>query len=239
MTPSDQPAPIAAWKDLCIDATDAHLIARFWGQLLGLEIDLHDDGDAALRGERPEQTIWINAVPEPRTVKQRVHIDLAVASNAPVLAAGATMVLPAEQSGFHWSVLADPEGGEVCTFVHDDQAADPPARIGELIVDTADAASAHAQAEWWAGVWGGTVVHDDRGFSWIEAIPGVPFDSVDFVPVPEPKTVKNRIHWDVTCDDVPALLERGATVLAEPTRATDWHVLADPDGNEFCAFAPR
>ncbi len=227
---------IARWKDLCIDASDAHRVARFWGELLGLEIDLHVDGDAALRGATPEETIWVNTVPEPRTVKQRVHLDLDVASVEPVLALGATMVLPASESGFHWSVLADPEGGELCTFERGEHQAPPSARLMEVIVDTADAESARAQAEWWVDVWGGKPVHDDRGFSWVESVPGMPFESMDFVPVPEPKTVKNRIHWDITCDDVPALVERGALTLAEPTKATPWHVLADPDGNEFCAF---
>jgi hypothetical protein len=227
---------MARWKDLCIDATDAHRVARFWGAVLGLEVDLHDDGDAALRGATPDETIWVNAVPEPRTVKQRVHLDLDVATVEPLLELGATMLVPASESGLRWSQLADPEGGEVCAFVREGQAPEPPGRVYELVVDTADAASARAQASWWTEVWGGTAVHDDRGFSWIEDVPGAPFSTIDFIPVPEPKTVKNRIHWDITCDDVPGLVARGATVLAEPTAETGWHVLADPDGNEFCAF---
>ena len=60
-----------------------------------------------------------------------------------------------------------------------------------------------------------------------------------FAPVPEPKTVKNRIHWDVETTDVQALLDRGATVLRGPDDDIDWHVLADPEGNEFCAMRPR
>ena len=227
---------IARWKDLCIDAADAHRIAHFWGELLGFEIELHDDGDAALRGEVPEQTIWINRVPEPRTEKQRVHLDLDVASVDPVLAAGATMVLPAAESGFSWSVLHDPEGGELCTFVRDGMATTPAARIYEMAVNCVDVTSAHEQAGWWAEVWGGKVVDDERGFSWIEEVPGLPFGSVDFAPVPEPKTVKNRIHWDITCDDVRGLVERGARILAKPTKGSPWHVLADREGNEFCAF---
>nr|WP_042186268.1 VOC family protein [Kibdelosporangium sp. MJ126-NF4]CEL17171.1 hypothetical protein [Kibdelosporangium sp. MJ126-NF4]CTQ91600.1 hypothetical protein [Kibdelosporangium sp. MJ126-NF4] len=50
--------------------------------------------------------------------------------------------------------------------------------------------------------------------------------------VPEPKTVKNRVHIDVDGDPT-ALLALGATVVAE---YDDHHVLADPEGNEFCAF---
>ena len=47
--------------------------------------------------------------------------------------------------------------------------------------------------------------------------------------------MKNRIHWDITSDDLDGLVDRGATVIAEQP---DWHVLADPDGNEFCVFPP-
>jgi hypothetical protein len=227
---------IARWKDLCIDATDAHRMAQFWGAVLGLEVDLHDDGDAALRGTAPEQTIWVNAVPEPRIVKQRVHLDLDVASVEPLLELGASMVQSARESGLRWSVLADPEGGELCAFVRKGMAAEPPGRIYEIIVDTVDVGAAHDLAVWWSEVWGGTAVDDERGFSWIEGVPGAPFATMDFGPVPEPKIVKNRIHWDITCDDVEALVARGARVLAAPTEATAWHVLADPAGNEFCAF---
>ena len=223
---------IARWKDLCIDAADAHRLARFWGELLGLEVELHDDGDAALRGSTPEQTIWVNAVPEPRTVKQRVHLDIETPSIDPVMALGARMRAPASETGFGWEGLDDPEGGELCAFVR----GDGPTRLYEMGVDTADAASAAGIARWWAEVIGGEVVDDERGFSWIEEVPGLPFDSIDFAPVPEPKSVKNRIHWDITSDDPAGLVARGATVLAEPTEATPWHVMADPDGNEFCVF---
>jgi hypothetical protein len=229
---------IARWKDLCIDATDAHRLGMFWGQVLGLEVELHDDGDTALRGELPEQTIWINTVPEPRTVKQRVHLDIAAVSLEPILALGATMVLPASASGFPWSVLADPEGGEVCVFLRDQLSSDAPACLFELVIDTASSTSAHAQATWWAEVLGGKVIDDKRGFSSVREAPGLVFEAIDLIPVPEPKTAKNRIHWDLTSDDVAALLERGATLLTEPTKATQWHVLADPEGNEFCVFAP-
>lgn len=223
---------IARWKDLCIDATDPFVIDAFWSGLLGLRHERDEDGDSCLRGDDPEQTIWINAVPEPRTVKQRVHLDIEVPSLEPVLALGATVLVPSAVSGFRWEVLADPEGGELCAFVR----GDGPARLYEMGVDTASPARAAEMARWWAEVLGGTAVDDERGFSWVEDVPGLPFDSIDFAPVPEPKTVKNRIHWDITTDDVDGLVARGATVLAE---RPSWTVLADPDGNEFCAFGAR
>jgi predicted enzyme related to lactoylglutathione lyase len=230
---------IARWKDLCIDASDGRRIGEFWGELLGLSVEVDEEGDACLRGERPDQTIWVNVVPEPRTVKQRVHLDIEAASVDHVLARGATMVLPATESGFAWSIVTDPEGGELCVFERDPFPADPPARLHEIVVDTATEATAEAQARWWADVLGGTVgAPPDGRYSWVEDMPGLGFDGFAFVPVPEPKTVKNRIHWDVTTDDLNGLLARGATILATPTESTGWHVVADPEGNEFCAFPP-
>jgi hypothetical protein len=229
---------LAEYKDLCIDAGDAGLLADFWGPLLGLRVERRDDGDAVLRGATPAETIWINTVPEPRTVKHRVHIDVVASSRETFVERGASVLLPAEQSGLAWSVMTDPEGGEFCVFVRDDEPADPPARLHELVVDTADSASSQAQADWWAGVLGARSVDDGRGFWWLEDVPALPFATIDFVPVPEPKTVKNRLHWDVVSDDLAGLVERGATVLAPPTGSARWHVCADPDGNELCVFEP-
>ena len=53
--------------------------------------------------------------------------------------------------------------------------------------------------------------------------------------MPEPRTVKNRIHWDVL-GSVDSLQAAGAMVLRRPDEDTGWTVMADPDGNEFCAF---
>ncbi len=57
--------------------------------------------------------------------------------------------------------------------------------------------------------------------------------------VPEPKTAKNRVHWDVRGSaaallDVGARMLRPATEDPEPDRI--WDVLTDPEGNEFCVF---
>lgn len=59
---------------------------------------------------------------------------------------------------------------------------------------------------------------------------------IEFYPVPEGKTVKNRLHIDLTptasrAAEVERLLGLGAT---EVTVFPNWTVLADPEGNEFC-----
>jgi hypothetical protein len=63
-----------------------------------------------------------------------------------------------------------------------------------------------------------------------------------FIPVPEPKTVKNRVHLDVTPvdrtrdDEVERLVGLGATIVSDHRKpdGTGWVVMGDPEGNEFC-----
>ena len=77
-----------------------------------------------------------------------------------------------------------------------------------------------------------------------ESDPSVAIDAPDgslvfFVQeVPEPKTVKNRMHVDIRLRDrghLDELVRLGATVISEHD---GWRVLADPEGNEFCAKHP-
>ena len=56
------------------------------------------------------------------------------------------------------------------------------------------------------------------------------------VPVPETKTVKNRMHMDIY-GDKDEIQRAGATLLRAKGDDIDWDVLADPEGNEFCVFA--
>ena len=67
---------------------------------------------------------------------------------------------------------------------------------------------------------------------------GVAAPSVFFNEVAELKSVKNRVHLDVWLPgaDVGPLVGLGATVLRGPDEDIDWWVVADPEGNEFCAF---
>src|SRR4051794_11809021 len=66
-----------------------------------------------------------------------------------------------------------------------------------------------------------------------------------FARVPEPKTVKNRLHLDVNPTDreqdeeVRRLLDLGARRADVGQGAASWVVLADPEGNEFCVLAGR
>ena len=70
------------------------------------------------------------------------------------------------------------------------------------------------------------------------------FPGLIFVPVPEPKTVKNRVHLDLNPDDREAEVERLVGLGAGPVDVgqgpdVTGTVLADPEGNEFCVLKPR
>jgi hypothetical protein len=221
-------AEIARFKDLCIDAVDPLLLGRFWAGLLRLDLDERADGLVLLTSADQESTIWVNPVPEPVTVKQRVHLDVHVADVTDALALGAT---PLDLDTYAWQVLRDPEGGELCVFPREQV---PALRLYEIGVDCADPAGL---AAWWAGVVGGRCEPDEvDGSMSLTEVPGAPFESLVFAAVPEPKTVKNRIHWDVTTADVGLLTAYGAQVLRSPADQVVWTVLEDPEGNEFCAF---
>ncbi|MGC9669111.1 VOC family protein [Planosporangium sp. 12N6] len=229
---------IASFKDLCMDAEDALSQARFWASVLGASPVDRGDGSARLdpaSGRSSGEAIWIDPVPEPRTVKTRVHLDLRLAGASPeaLLRAGATVVR--EPGRDPWWVLADPEGNEFCAFPPGPAASDPPG-VFELVVDCRDA---WAQATWWAEVTGGKARRSDEGpFAWVEGATGFPWRSWVFAEVPEPKVVKNRMHWDVDLvgSGPDALVAAGAAVLRERGGDIRWWVLADPEGNEFCAF---
>ncbi len=216
---------IARFKDLCLDAVDPARLGAFWAAALGRTWEAQDNGDGLLTGPTPQHTIWVNRVPEARTVKHRVHLDIYARDLAGLEALGAAVVQPQRE----WTIMADPEGGEFCAFLRSEVPAE---RLHGLVVDSADPA---AQARWWGEVYGTGVTANDGWFT-LEGVPGMPILTMDFVPVPEPKTRKNRIHWDVRVPAVAPLVEAGATVLREPGGDIRWHVLADPEGNEFCAF---
>ncbi len=220
--------PPARFKDLCIDAVDASALGAFWSAALGLRLEELPSGETRLTGPTATHTIWVNQVPEPKTVKYRVHLDVHGSSIESLRTLGASVI---DDESFSWVVMSDPEGGEFCLFGRETPTE---YRLYELVIDCTDHA---AISNWWASMIGGVPQVDDRGYSYIERVPGVPFEKMSFVPVGEPKSVKNRIHMDVFADGIEPLVEAGATLLRHRDDEIGWDVLADPEGNEFCVFS--
>ena len=214
------------FKDLCLDAVDADRVAAFWSGVIGLRAEAGGNG-FRLSDDVPEHTLWVNAVPEPRTVKQRVHLDVHTAAVSDLVELGATVL----DERHPWTVLGDPEGGEFCAFVRPPDRL-PAYRLYEVVVDAVDA---ERIATWWSQRFGVAVQRDPgEDFCWLEEVPGMPGAMV-FQPVPEPKQVKNRVHWDLLGRTADAL-DAGARLLRARDHEIRWDVLADPEGNEFCVF---
>lgn len=215
---------MARYSCLCIDSADATASAAFWAEALGLQRGYSGPDGIRLDGLGPRHGVWVNAVPEAHSVKNRLHIDVNTESVDRLVAAGAG-VLDAES--FPWTVLADPDGGELCAFVREGRIHH---RLYELVLDCLDPAS---QARWWRGALGGSIGQDDeQTMWWLDGIDGAPFESIVFVEAAEPKIAKNRVHIDVEARP-DELLAHGARFLHQGAR---WQVLTDPEGNEFCAF---
>lgn len=105
-----------------------------------------------------------------------------------------------------------------------------------------DAADAHRLGAFWAAVLDGELVDLGDGDTRIDPRAArSPAESVWVNRVPEPRAAKTRVHLDVrlTDPDPVALLAAGARLVREPDAEIDWWVLADPDGNQFCAFPPE
>ena len=124
-----------------------------------------------------------------------------------------------------------------------------------VVVDCHDVA---AQARWWAQTLDYVIVFEDDDEAaiiprWAQVEPIEDADTfrsqpqgMVFVPVPEGKTVKNRLHIDLAPHssedrdaEIAALLERGATRVDVGQGDSTWTVLADPEGNEFCVLSAR
>jgi quercetin dioxygenase-like cupin family protein len=105
-----------------------------------------------------------------------------------------------------------------------------------------DAGDHQAQADWWCAVLGyvRSEPRSGRPEAWAVPIrdPLGKGPLMWIIPVPERKTVKNRMHLDVF-GDTAEILRSGATLVRARGGDIEWDVLADPEGNEFCVFESR
>ncbi|MFF7853282.1 VOC family protein [Streptomyces sp. NPDC007904] len=109
----------------------------------------------------------------------------------------------------------------------------------QLVVDAADPV---ALGRWWAEALGWVVVADAADEYEIRPAPDR-LPGLLFVPVPDGKAVKNRLHLDFRPDDQQAEVARLLALGARPADVGQgdetWVVLADPEGNEFCVLSSR
>ena len=112
------PSRIAA---LALDAVDPRPVADFWCAVLGWQVVEADDSGVSIGPADGRGTsIDVLKVPEAKTVKNRMHLDLRADDGtteqelARLLALGARRVDVGQEPDVSWVVLADPEGNEFC-----------------------------------------------------------------------------------------------------------------------------
>ena len=117
--------PRLRWQCVCVDSTDPAVVAEFWQAALGWRRTFEDADEVVL--EPPEGSpedgvspdLLFLRVPEGKTVKNRLHLDLRPVDQAAEVARleglGARLV-DVGQGEETWVVLADPDGNEFCVL---------------------------------------------------------------------------------------------------------------------------
>ncbi|MFF5936259.1 VOC family protein [Streptomyces sp. NPDC012508] len=109
-------------RHVTIDCADAYTLATFWAAVLDSKVSDEDQpGDEEALVETPGGGLLFIQVPEKKSVKNRIHLDLQPQDRSRdeeverLLALGATLVEDHRNAdGTGWATLADPEGNEFC-----------------------------------------------------------------------------------------------------------------------------
>ncbi|MHA6621578.1 VOC family protein [Pseudonocardia sp. DLS-67] len=119
------------FTELAIDCADPGGLARFWCAVLGYEVEDEEDGIVTIGSplvpegkDRPgpvPPTLTFARVPEGKTVKNRLHLDLNPTDREQAAEVRRLLDLGARradvgQGDESWVVLADPEGNEFCVL---------------------------------------------------------------------------------------------------------------------------
>ncbi|MFF8393072.1 VOC family protein [Streptomyces sp. NPDC016172] len=116
------------FTELTIDCHDPELLAAFWCEVLGFKVIDRNEGSVEIgswvptieevQARQMPATLLFVQVPEGKTVKNRLHLDVSPIDASTedevtrLLALGATRVDVGQGPGRSWAVLADPEGNE-------------------------------------------------------------------------------------------------------------------------------
>jgi Glyoxalase-like domain len=111
--------------NITIDCGDALVVGRFWSAALGRPLATDPEPTPAFASIGPldhggrDQPNWLFCqVPEGKTAKNRMHVDMVASDRttevARLIDLGATRMADVEEWGHAWTVLQDPEGNEFC-----------------------------------------------------------------------------------------------------------------------------
>jgi predicted enzyme related to lactoylglutathione lyase len=112
----------SSWYSVVVDCADIKRESAFWAEALGYRVVFEADDEIAIaKDDETEPGLVFVPVPEGKTVKNRLHIDLnpddQAAEVARLESLGAKRV-DIGQGDVRWIVMADPEGNEFCVLTH-------------------------------------------------------------------------------------------------------------------------
>lgn len=233
---------------LSIDANDPRRLAEFYAAALGWVIDpASDDEVGLLPTDGTDYELLFLPVPEPKTSRNRVHLDIAAtslddqrATVARLLELGGSRLLWEGPDDGH-VVLADPEGNELCII---EPGTEFLAGCGRLAAINCDGRA--ATGHFWSEALGWPLVWDQDEETAIQAPGGIGTKITWSGPPLIDKPGKNRFHLDIAppagedqLAEVERLIGLGAHRVDIGQGDVTWVVMADPDGNEFCVLTPR
>ena len=230
-----------------IDCADPSSLGRWWADVLSWKVTYEEPDEIVVEppdGERLPGLVFV-PVPEAKSVKNRVHLDLATHSEDHFAAEVARIrglgARPADigQGDTPWVVLTDPEGNEFCVL----NARERYAGTGAIAAIVMDAVDPVAQARFWVEATGWVPAGDDTSLRAPDG--GGPF--LEMIEVHDAKVVKDRVHLDVAPEATDDQAAEVARLEAAGARRVDvgqgeevtWVVLADPEDHEFCVLRPR
>lgn len=237
---------------LNVKARDNAELGRFWAEALNWRTSSATPGATPVQ---PEGFVWPNpatvtidviAVPDPETVQDRIHLDLATTSVTHqtelvtrLKTLGAT---PANigQGDVPWTVLADPEGNVFCVLEPRTMYRET-GPIAAIVVNCTDP---RAMTHFWSKALDWPLHEASEDHASLRSATGTgPY--LEFRHTPNPNAIRNRIHLDLApypSDDqlteVTRLKTLGATDADVGQGNAPWKCLTDPEGNQFCVLTP-
>ena len=118
MTNDEMPVADLRVHQVVVDCSDPRTLSAFWRRITGFEAGSTLDDWCSIRSADGRTRIGFQQVPEVKTVKNRVHLDLSSADEEAAATAleavGATRLWVSEDPEDPFVVLADPEDNEFC-----------------------------------------------------------------------------------------------------------------------------
>jgi len=233
-------------------AGDDSALGQFWADALGWGVSSEGPG---ITNVEPFEFTWpdptavcvdVVSVPDPESVKYRIHLDLATTSadhqRELVQRLKELGASPADigQGEVPWVVMADPEGNLFCVLeprpIYQDTGP-----IATVVVNCEDP---RAMADFWSRAMDWTLHEVTDEHARLRSSKGVgPY--LELLRTPDPDTLQNRIHLDLMPypgDDQAAEVARLHSLGAHDADLgqgdVSWKCLTDPEGNDFCVLRP-